>query len=496
MRIISSIICRPRKFYFLAAGLIFTLLADRPATASPPAMAATSGASLPSTNGAASNGFFTGIARRDTLLGDMWGLRPWLSKYGMTLSILETSEVLGNVSGGVKQGAAYDGLTQAALQLETERAFGWYGGTFNVSALQIHGNNLSMENLDTLQTASGIESDRATRLWELWYDQKFLEEDRLDIKVGQQSLDQEFMVSDNALLFVNTMFGWPMVPSADMPGGGPAYPLSALGLRVQARPIDSLTFLAGIFNGSPASNNNGDPQKINSSGASFPVNGGVLAIAEVQYSYPSVGSMVSGNDSSALSGKYKLGFWYDSENFDDEEYDNTGVLLANTAGSTGIPRSHQGNYAIYAVADQMIWNDPNDEDSDRSINVFARAMGTPLDDRNLVDFSLNAGFTFHEPFKGRDDDTAGIGMGYTRVSDRVADFDRDSNFYSGTPGPIQGGETFVEATYQYQLTPWCQLQPDFQYVFNPGGGVADPNSATGQRIKDEAVFGIRMNLTF
>ena len=35
-----------------------------------------------------------------------------------------------------------------------------------------------------------------------------------------------------ALLFVNTMFGWPMVPSADMPGGGPAYPLSASGVRL------------------------------------------------------------------------------------------------------------------------------------------------------------------------------------------------------------------------------------------------------------------------
>ena len=38
------------------------------------------------------------------------------------------------------------------------------------------------------------------------------------------------MVSQNALYFVNTMFGWPMLPSADMPGGGPAYPLSALGV--------------------------------------------------------------------------------------------------------------------------------------------------------------------------------------------------------------------------------------------------------------------------
>ena len=39
------------------------------------------------------------------------------------------------------------------------------------------------------------------------------------------------MVSQNASYFVNTMFGWPMLPSADLPGGGPAYPLSALGVR-------------------------------------------------------------------------------------------------------------------------------------------------------------------------------------------------------------------------------------------------------------------------
>src|SRR6202041_1970109 len=124
-----------------------------------------------------------------------------------------------------------------------------------VSALQIHGTNLSANNLLTLQTASGIEADRSTRLWELWYQQKFLEESRLDIKIGQQSLDQEFMVSPNAGLFVNTIFGWPMVPSADMPGGGPAYPLSALGVRFRARPIDPLTFLVGVFNGSPVRDN-------------------------------------------------------------------------------------------------------------------------------------------------------------------------------------------------------------------------------------------------
>jgi porin len=437
-------------------------------------------------------GFLSGLSRNANMLGDMWGLRPFLGRYGMTFSLTETSELLGNATGGIKRGIAYDGLTTMTLQLDTDRAFGVYGGTFNASALQIHGRNLSSNNLFSLQTASGIEAEGATRLWELWYDQKFLAEDRLDVKVGQQSLDQEFMVSQNALLFVNTMFGWPMVPSADMPGGGPAYPLSGPGIRVRARPTDSLTFLAGVFNGSPAPSNNGDSQVLNPSGTSFPLNSGVLAIAEVQYAYPSLGTMLYANQSEPLARTYRLGIWYDSEKFADQEFDINGLSLANP-GSNGIPENHHGDYAIYAVADQVVWVDP--EESDRTINVFFRAMGTPLENRNLIDFSLNAGLTFKEPFLGRDDDTFGIGMGYAHVSGGAAALDRDTGVFTGSFTPIRSGETYIEATYQYQVLPWWQLQPDFQYVFNPGGGIANPNSPTEQ-VKNEAVFGLRTNITF
>jgi porin len=434
------------------------------------------------------------LRRSNYLFGDMWGLRPLLGRFGMTLSILETSEVLGNLSGGVQRGFAYDGLTQGVLQLDTQRAFQLYGGTFNVSALQIHGNNLSAQNLYSLQTASGIEADRATRLWELWYQQKFLVEDRLDVKVGQQSLDQEFMVSQNAGLFVNTMFGWPMLPSADLPGGGPAYPLSAPGVRVRVRPINPLNILLGVYNGSPAVNNTGDPQQRNGSGVNFPLNGGTLAIAELQYSYPALGGMVYGNGSQPLGRVYRLGFWYDSEHFADQQFDNTGLSLANPK-STGIPATHSGDYAIYAVMDQMIWRDPKDEDGDRAVSFFARAMGCPEEDRNLIDFSMNAGFTFHEPIMHRDDDNCGVGMGYAKVADHAAGLDRDTAFYTGAFHPVRGGETYVEATYQYQLTSWWQLQPDFQYVFNPGAGIANPN-APGQKVKGEAVVGLRMNVLF
>ena len=60
--------------------------------------------------------------------------------------------------------------------------------------------------------------------------------------------------------------------------------------------------------------------------------------------------------------------------------------------------------------------------------------------------------------------------------------------------PVRSDETFVEATYQYQLTPWAQLQPDLQYVFNPGAGIANPNNPTS-RVRNELVFGVRANLS-
>src|SRR5208282_4402757 len=99
------------------------------------------------------------LARTNFLLGDMGGFRPALSRYGVSFALQETSEYLGNVTGGSKKGFEYDGLTQILVQVDTQRAFGLYGGLFNISGLNVHGENLSADNLQTLQTASGIEAD-------------------------------------------------------------------------------------------------------------------------------------------------------------------------------------------------------------------------------------------------------------------------------------------------------------------------------------------------
>jgi porin len=426
----------------------------------------------------------------------MFGLRSALSPYGISIAIQETSEILGNPLGGARRGVDYDGLTQAILQLDTQRGFGWYGGLFNVSALQIHGRNLSADNLYSLQTASGIEADRATRLWELWYDQKFLDEDRLDIKIGQQSVDQEFIVNPNGAYFINTMFGWPVTPSYDLPGGGPAYPLSAPGIRFRYRPVNPLAILVGVFSGSPARTNEGDAQQANASGTSFPLNRGPLVFVELQYSYPSIGGMAYPGEGAPLGHTYRIGAWFDNERFDDQSLGTDGLSLAD-ANSNGVPLPHHGDYSLYAVADQMVWRDQTNPN--RSVSVFGRAMGTPQGDRNLIDYSFNGGVVYHAPFPNRPDDTVGLGMGYAHVSNGAQAYDRAAAAYnatapSGSYFPIQSSETFIEATYQYQVYPWWQMQPDAQYVFRPGGSVTNPY--TGARVKNELVLGLRTNVLF
>jgi porin len=429
--------------------------------------------------------FWTGFWTRETMLGDMGGLRPWLGKYGVTFQLTETSEYLANVRGGLGRGGAYDGLTTATVGIDTQKAFGLPGGQFNVSALQIHGTNLSTRYLGTLNTASGIEAEATTRLWELWYQQSFLDK-RVDIKIGQQSIDQEFITSQYSATFINTMFGWPALPSYDMPSGGPAYPLSALGVRVRGQITPQLTALAGVFDGDPLGNN---PDNLH--GTNFNLHNGTLFIGELQYAInqPSDGEMV-GMNSNKLPGTYKLGVWYNNNRFDDQRFDNTGLSLANPA-STGVPQSHHGNYSFYAVADQMIWRP--DPDEPRSIGVFTRLMGAP-GDRNLVSFAANAGIVMKAPFKGRDDDSVGLAVTYIKVGNHVHDLDLDYRNFLNSPYGVRTQETTIEATYIYQVTPWWTMQADAQYTFNAGAG-QNPNDPT-QPLRNTFVIGVRANLTF
>lgn len=428
------------------------------------------------------------------LLGDLGDLRPTLASRGITLGLTETSEVLGNVSGGVRRGAEYDGLTQLSLAVDTSKAFGWPGGTFDLSALQIHGRSLSATNLDNLQTVSGISADRSTRLWELWFQQSFLD-GKADVKVGQQSLDQEFIVSQYSALYLNTMMGWPMLPSADLYAGGPAYPLSSLGVRLRTQPTGALTLLGGVFDDNPPGGSFADDAQRRGReafGTRFNLNTGALVIAELQYAIdlPAALDAICSGATCGLPGTYRLGAWYDTARFPDPRFDAAGRSLADPA-SDGRAFEHRGNFSVYGVVDQMLWRESH---GPSAVAAFARIMAAP-GDRNPIDLSINAGINVKAPLPGRGDDSFGIGYGLAHVGAHLRALDRDSGLFSGLAHPVRSAEHFVELTYQCQAAPWWIVQPDLQYFFNPGAGVADPVQPM-RRISDELVLGVRTIITF
>ena len=117
----------------------------------------------------------TGLWERDRLTGDWGGLRTALEARGITLGLTDTSEVMGNVSGGTKQGAVFDGKTEIDLEVDLEKLAGWTGGRFKVSAYQIHGRGLSADNIGNLLTVSNIEAVRGTRLADLYLEQSLFE---------------------------------------------------------------------------------------------------------------------------------------------------------------------------------------------------------------------------------------------------------------------------------------------------------------------------------
>jgi porin len=416
-------------------------------------------------------------------LGAPFAARAELGEAGIRWRAIYTTDLLSNVSGGISRGTTFEGRLEVGVQADLEKLVGWQGALFNVSSFFIHGRGLSRDHIGNLLTVSNIEALPAARLFELWLEQKIGSFG--SIRVGQLAADSEFITSENAGLFINGTFGWPGITASDLPSGGPAYPLATPGVRLELNLAAEIKLRAAVFNGDPAGPGTGDPQLRNPNGLKFPIGDGAFLIAELEHGYR-IGA-------AALPGTIKLGAWYHTDRFDDQRFATDGRSLANPA-STGIPASLRPNWGPYAVIDQMLMRLPGS--GERSIGAFARVSGSP-DDRNLVNFYFDTGVTVKGPFASRPDDRFGVAFGFARISDRARALDGDVQRFGLIGYPIRDYEAVLEVTYKAQIVPGWTVQPDFQYIFHPGGRVPNPNDPTQtQPIKNAVVVGVRSTVQF
>ncbi len=387
-------------------------------------------------------------------LGSMAGLRPWLGRDGIKVSGNYTAEVLGNLDGGRKTGAIAEGLLELDLDADLNAAFGLPGASLHVGGFDIHGPSLTRNYTGDLSTVSSIDAFDTVRFAEWWYQQNLWNE-RLSLKIGQFLTENEFYYSDYGNLFICGSFGAFIFLGDNFPSA-PNYPMSAPGIRLLAKnAADTLELRVAVYSGSTgveSENHRGLPHLAGGDG--------VLSFGEAVWRH--------GKDAGQLPCTLKLGMIFHSR------YE--GYLNAN------LDSSDRGEYGFYFVADQAVWRKAASakETNPPSFGVFTRLAYMPANFAFITRYG-EAGFNFNGILPNRQDDTFGVALTHSAISG-VA-----SRLSVRRGGPSYSGETLIEATYNISLKSYLKLQPDFQYIVDPGAQ---------RRGRDATVAGLRTNMTF
>lgn len=411
--------------------------------------------------------------------------REILADWGIQFNATYISEVFGNATGGMRRGGIYTGRLDLGTDIDLEKIVGWTGAKFHANMFQIHGQGLSRDYVGNLMLVSGVEALPATRLYELWIEQSLFS-GALLVRVGQQASDIEFIDSKYDDIFTNSALGWPGITGINLLSGGPSPPLAVPGVRLKAQLADNITAYAAIFDGDAAPPDRlVDPQIANPHGILFRVNDPAWMIGQLKYGF-ALGE-------NKLPGTLTGGAWKHLGEFDDMRYATGGFLQADPLGS-GVPLKRRGNQGIFGVYEQMLSRAT--PGSDKGVGFFLRTSISPSD-RNLISFYIDGGFQFSGFSEVRPNDKFGIAMTYARISDAARSADRDVQTFTGTPFPVRDFEAVFEMTYAAEIQTGWTVQPVFQYVIHPGGGVVDPNDPTQtRRIKDAAVFGLRSTFNY
>jgi len=426
----------------------------------------------------------TSIWERDTLTGDWGGLRTALKDKGTDITLDYVGESLNVVSGGLKRRGSYEGRIEFSIDSDLDKAIGWPGAKAHVTVFNIHdGGNNAAEYAGSLADPSNIDGLSTTRLFTAWLEQS-LWNDRFSIRAGQLAADDEFFTSPTAGNLINGTFGWAGLLSANMTNGGPAYPVATPGIQLKIQPTDNFSVLAAAFNGDPAGRHcDDDPQKCNRHGTKFPLNGGTLWMGELQY------GVNQSEGAEGLPGLYKLGAWYSDNRFADQRYglNTSGATVSVSDPDLNGPLNHKGNWGLYGVADQTIW-----QRDARSLSVFLRGGFSPSS-RNLISYYADGGIGLKGLFAGRPDDQLTLGVAYAKISRDTVTADQDAAQH--TPSyAVRSSEIVYELNYTAQITPWWTLQPDLQYIVRPNGG-QNPDDPT-RSLNHAFVVGLRTTIAF
>jgi len=386
----------------------------------------------------------------DTLSGDWGGWRTDLHNAGIDFNFGYVSETASNAQGGPMQGTRYTDQFTFGTTLDLDKLLDLSHALFQFTITDRNGRNLSSDlHLDSLQQVQEVFGRGQTwRTTQFWYEQSYLD-GALDLKIGRLTEGEDFAAF--SCEFMNLTFCG--APPGNIVGSyWYNWPVSQWAARVKASFPDFGYVQIGAYQVNPTyltpagSFNLGNP----------PGTTGALIPVEIAW-LPTFGG------SEQLQGSYKLGAWYNSSETADPVENTQGQLLAIAGGQ---PLLHNGAWGWYLNFQQKLINvspDPN-----RGISAFLNM--TFADHRTAtLDSQIAMGLFYTGPFDSRPIDQIGVAIGRTHVNGRVAQSQEAQNAAGLGPVGVQYSEYASEIYYQFHVQNGFYLQPNLQYVHNPGG---------------------------
>jgi len=326
-----------------------------------------------------------------------------------------TGEVWSNVEGGIENGsAAYLDNLDVSAEIS---GFSLFGRPYEAFVYGLYNNGGSIsQDVGDLQTVSNIETGvSAARLYEAWLETPVGRVGSL--RLGLYDVNSEFDVLDSAALFIHSAHGIGTDIGQTGRNGPSIFPVTGLAARFEWDFGGPWLGRVAVVDGVP-----GDPEDPGAMDVSIGGDDGALVLAELQR-----------QDGPR---RLLLGSWGYSASYPqspgrgpDDSWSNAGVYARMEAalGSEESPGTYfvRGGYA------------------DTRFGSFSKFLGAGIEWRNPFGYS---------------------GRGILGLSVAWAEARDDSD----ASGIRPQREVVFEITYRARLNDWLAVQPDLQYIVNPG----------------------------
>ena len=217
--------------------------------------------------------------QEDTLTGNWDGARADLYRKGIDFGFTHKSDVLSNVSGGLKRGSAWLGHTEARLTLDLDKLWGWQETVANFVYQSDLGSKFNKNYVGAFVGVDNIEVGTNTALFYQAWLQKNFADGHVSLLAGLYPIDTEFNVPETSGIFLQPPYGMANEVAQSGVNGPAIFPLAALGVRAKlTSKNDDFYVQTAITDGVP-----GDPDNPHGTHIKLGDGDGTFSIIEFGY---------------------------------------------------------------------------------------------------------------------------------------------------------------------------------------------------------------------